>query len=95
MLVVASAVAVVIALAPMPYGYYRLLRLWFCGVSIYFASELRPPWSPPHVWFLGGLAVLYNPVLPVALGDKGLWTGVNIATVAYLAVVTRFRPPRA
>lgn len=83
-LVLVTAAAVVVALGPLPYGYYLLLRLWCCGVSIVFASRLTPPWAPPHGWVLGGLAVLYNPLLPVALGSKSLWTVVNVATVAYL-----------
>jgi hypothetical protein len=31
-----AAIAVAIGLLPMPYGYYMLLRLFLCGVSLYF-----------------------------------------------------------
>ena len=32
-------------------------------------------------WALGGLAVLYNPLLPIRLGEKGIWEVLNVATV--------------
>lgn len=38
-------------------------------------------------WVLGGLAVLYNPIVSVHLGDKELWSILNIATVIYFWVV--------
>ena len=41
-----------------------------------------------HYRTLGGLAVLYNPVLPIYLGEKGLWIIANIATVVLFWMVS-------
>ena len=40
-------------------------------------------------WILVGLAVLYNPLVPVELGNKTLWTIVNVATVVYFWVLSK------
>ena len=80
--------AVAVGLLPMPYGYYMLVRLFFCGVSLFYLT--RPAGvGDAEKWVLAGLAVLYNPLVPVELGSKTLWTIVNIATVAYFHVLNR------
>jgi hypothetical protein len=67
----------------MPYGYYTLLRLGLCVACGYYILRFRPPLTAGHRLVLGGLAVLYNPLIPVHLGSKAIWTFVNVATVAY------------
>ena len=80
-----------IGLLPMPYGYYMLVRLFFCGVSLFYLT--RPTGvREGEKWVLVGLAVLYNPLVPVELGDKTLWTIVNIATVAYFQFLSKRAP---
>lgn len=77
---IAAVFAVAVGLLPMPYGYYMLLRLVLTIVSAY---GLYLTWNPasPLSWLLIGLVVLYNPVIPVELGSKGLWTMINLATL--------------
>src|SRR5687767_726744 len=64
-----AALAVAIGLLPLPYGYYLLLRLFLCGVCLYFLTR-------PHgvrdveKWVLAGLVVLYNPIAPIELGQQ-------------------------
>ncbi len=72
----------------MPSGYYMLVRLFFCGVSLFYLT--RPAGvRDVERWVLVGLAVLYNPLVPVELGDRTLWAIVNVATVAYFQVLSR------
>lgn len=81
-------VAVAIGFLPMPYGYYMLLRLFFCGMSLFYLT--RPVGvREREKWVLVGMVVLYNPLVPVELGNKGLWTIVNVATVIYFTVLSR------
>ena len=70
-----------IALADLPYWYYTLLKLATCAVCAYSAAKTKREWIR---WIFGVLAVLYNPVLPVHLDDKEVWTAVNIATAAFM-----------
>lgn len=84
----------VLALARMPYGYYMLLRVSLCAACAYYLVQTRPKLSSGHRVALAGLAVLYNPVLPVHLASKPLWTLVNLATVIYLWVLARHHAQR-
>ena len=77
-----AALAVAIGLLPLPDGYYMLLRLFLCGVTVYFLA--RPTGvREAEKWVLAGLAVLYNPIAPVEFGSKLLWSLINIATVVW------------
>jgi hypothetical protein len=74
----------VIALADMPYGYYMITRLITTAVVIWLIWTLYQSGDRGSglVWILGALAVLYNPVLPIYLHSKPLWTIINAATAA-------------
>jgi hypothetical protein len=86
----AATLMSLVALGPLPYGYYMLLRVSLCVVCAYYLLQSSPPLSSGHRIALGGLAVLYNPVLPVHLGSKPLWSLVNLGTVIYLWVLARY-----
>ena len=84
-----AIVGVAAGLANLPYGYYLLLRLLLCGMSLFLllGAELRlENW---HRWALGGFAVLYNPVVPIRIGDKDIWAFLNVATVILFWVMSR------
>lgn len=74
----------------MPDGYYMLLRLFLCGVSLYFLT--RPSVRDAEKWVLAGLVVLYNPLAPIELGSKPLWSIVNIGTVVWFWMLSRRVP---
>ena len=81
------------------YSYYTLLRFVVCGFATYFAFTAHrlgdDRWARPIMAANLVLALLYNPFLPVHLGDKDVWTVVNLATVAAFTatvVVLRGRP---
>ena len=83
-----AAIAVAIGLLPLPYGYYMLLRLFLCVLCIYFLSSVHGV-RDGEKWVLVGLAVLYNPIAPVELGSKPLWSIINIATVGWFWMLDR------
>ncbi len=77
------------ALEQMPYWYYMLLRVFFSAACVYLLLWNRPEVSSKHRFPLGVLAVLYNPVLPVHLSNRLLWSLVNLGTVTYFWVLAR------
>jgi hypothetical protein len=83
-----AAIAVAIGLLPLPYGYYMLLRVFLCVLSIYFLSSVRGV-RDGEKWVLVGWAVLYNPIVPVELGSKPLWSLINIGTVGWFWMLDR------
>ena len=88
-----AAVVVAIGLLPLPHGYYMLSRLFLCGVSLYFLT--RPSGvRDTEKWVLVGLVVLYNPLVPIELGSKLLWSLINIATVVWFWRLNRRSPLR-
>ena len=87
MLKVAMILMLVVAMFPIPfYGYYILLKLVVCGGFGYLATTAysrgeRGGW----LWLLGGIAVLYNPIVRLPMGRE-IWTFANLATIAVLVV---------
>ena len=78
-----------IALLPIRwYGYYVLLKLVVCGGCGFLAANAYDDGRKHLVWFLGGLAVLYNPIIRFPLGRE-LWIVVNILTTIVLIAVMK------
>ena len=77
---IAPLVVMGIGLLPMPYGYYFLSRLVVFVCAIYFAMQLNSQSDTTMVWVFGFFALLYNPIIPIHLGSKGLWVIVNVVT---------------
>lgn len=63
-----------------PYGYYTLLRILCCGVFGYLAYLALTQEKTAWAWLLGGIAVLYNPIIRVHL-DRDLWSAINVLTI--------------
>lgn len=81
-LVIVSTLAVLLALFDMPWAYYRLLRVVLCLTAVVGFVAARRSGLETWMWFHGVMAVLYNPILPVELGAKALWTVLNLVTIA-------------
>jgi hypothetical protein len=66
-----------IGAAPMPYGYYTLLRIVATGAFIWasFVTYERKHELLP--WIFGLLAVLFNPLIKIHL-PKELWAAIDI-----------------
>lgn len=76
-----------IGAAPLPYGYYTLLRIvatvvfvWAAVISLRRKYAILP-------WAFGILAVLFNPLLKIYL-DKEVWAVIDISSAAFLIAVS-------
>lgn len=74
-----------LAIAPMPYGYYKILRWVACGtfgfawvVSYQKNHEVLP-------WMFGALAILFNPVYPIVL-TREVWFFFDIGAALLLYI---------
>jgi hypothetical protein len=71
------------ALGHWPYGYYQLLRVAVCGVSVFLVSV----WEKSWVRFLFGfIAILFNPILPIHL-SRELWQIIDLALSVLFFIV--------
>lgn len=81
-----AIVALVLAVPPIfPYEYYAFLRVFICGVTAHYAYKCHKRGRGWELWrnTLIGVAVLFNPLIPVYLG-KLLWSVADIALAIVL-----------
>lgn len=80
------AALLVLALAPLPYGFYTMLRLVVCAASAYLAwRELEEFDLSLWVWGLGGIAVLFNPLIPIHL-NRDVWVFIDVGVAVILVL---------
>ena len=81
----AAAAMLLGAMAHWPYGYYTLLR-WVTCLAGAFVAFLAFAWEKPRfAWPAVGVAILFNPLVPIHL-DRETWRHIDIGTaVAFLA----------
>ena len=74
------AAFLIIGIADMPIGYYTFLRIVVClssAVIAYDSYSLEEKINFGAALF-GVIALLFNPIFPVYLQDKEIWTAINI-----------------
>ena len=82
------AVMLCVAVAPLAYGYYQLLRWVTCGVAVFIAVMAYRWGKAWATWVFGFVAVLFNPLWPVYL-TRDIWRPIDLAC-AVLFVVSTF-----
>lgn len=84
---VVAAIATLVSLLPMPYGFYSVTRVVFTICCAVVAHKLFK--KNNYLWLIGfGLVILYNPLFPIHLGSKVLWTVINVSTVGFIFSVS-------
>ncbi len=74
-----TAAMLFIGAAPLPYGYYMLLRLVATGVFIWAAFIAYERNNEALPWVYGILALLFNPLIKIHL-PKELWAVVDVGS---------------
>ena len=78
-------VALLIAILPLPYAYYPLLRILITGCSAFILyEELNREGGPREAKWLvtfSFLVCIYNPVVPIHLNKK-IWVVIDLASFA-------------
>ena len=73
----AAGILCFVAVLPLPYGFYTLLRFVVTAASILAAIHLRN--ENNFLWVIfAGICILFNPFIPVYL-DKGTWFPIDLA----------------
>lgn len=69
----------VIAILPLPIGFYTLVRIALFGFGAWTAFHMFK--QSNNIWILFALiAVLFNPIMPIYLYDKSIWAVLDIFT---------------
>ena len=81
--------ALLVGAAPLPYGYYILLRVIACVVFAWGAVLTFDKGNRVLPWMLGALALLFNPIAKVHL-QKEVWAMVDIGAAIFLVIAGRW-----
>ena len=82
-----------VAVAPLPYGYYTLLRFVACGVFAFAAHWVARQNARVLPWVFGLLALTFNPIYKIHF-PKEIWAMVDIASgILLLCMTKRLRAP--
>ena len=80
------------AICKLPYGYYQFLRIavtiW--GLTGIIQAAAKPPPGAAKTSALiisSGIAILYNPILPIHL-DKEIWVYLNLISIPLILLTT-------
>lgn len=84
-----SIVMLLLAILPMPYGYYILLRLIVCGTTIYLTWLAKTIDRKGWMWTMGFIALLFNPLILIPL-DRATWSLIDLV-VAVTFFVSMFK----
>ena len=78
------AVLLLIALIPLPYAYYQLLRIVVTIAASIYAFYFYTDNQMPKVIIFGIIAIIWNPIFPIYM-DKSVWMILDIvgATVFF------------
>jgi len=88
-----AALMLLLALAPWPYGYYQLLRLVVCGVSVYTAFVTYQWGKLWATWVFGFIAILFNPLIPIHLSRK-IWQPIDVVCgILFMVIVIILNQP--
>jgi hypothetical protein len=68
-----------VALLPLPYGFYTFLRLSVFVGAILLAHTFYERDKPNWVLILAGLAILFNPVIPIYLSREA-WIPIDVVS---------------
>ena len=79
-----------IALLPISGGFYTLVRIIVTIGTV--AATIQNSSNGINIWSIiyGGMAILFNPLVPVYLHDKGAWVMIDIiAIILFIIQIVR------
>ena len=80
------AALLLLCLAPMPYGYYQLVRIVAMIGFAVMAYQYYEKEAMPLAITFGGLALLFQPFVKVALG-RSMWNVIDVIVAVGLLVL--------
>lgn len=80
------SILLLLCLAPMPYGYYQLVRVVAMIAFAIMAYQYYEKENVPLAFTFGGLTLLFQPFIKVALG-RTLWNVVDVIVAIGLIVL--------
>lgn len=84
--IIASGFLFMALLDGLPYGFFTLLRFVVCSVGIYIAYKIYEDNKESlWVWAFAGMAILFNPIIPIYL-QRETWIVIDLIIGIFLLV---------
>lgn len=85
---VGAAILLLLNFFSWPYTYYTILRIVVTGVAVYYAYISYKSTTTRDVWFwiLVVIAVVFNPLVPIYLNNKSVWSVIDVITALLMVV---------
>jgi hypothetical protein len=82
---IVPALILIVAVFPLPYGYYTFTRIVTCLACIVLAYSTYRSTPPAFGWCAAFaiVAVLFNPIIPIHL-TRGVWMGLDLGAAAII-----------
>ncbi len=85
---VAAIIFLMLSFLSWPYGYYTFLKIIVAGASAYYAyffydRKLINVWF----WILVFILILFNPIIPIYINNKGIWEIFDIAAAIFFIIL--------
>lgn len=82
-----SAVMLLIAILPLPYRYYTLLRWVVCFSAIFSTWIANKLGKKSWLFLMAIIALFFNPLIPIHL-DKGTWVLIDfiVAILFFISI---------
>lgn len=97
-LIIPAVIAIIVILLSFidwsSYGYYTFLKFVVTAVAAYYAYFLYTELKEKGVWLwlLVGIAILFNPIVPIYLYDKSVWMAIDVVVIIYfISLIIKFR----
>ena len=71
------AVLLLIALIPLPYAYYQLLRIVVTIAAAIYAYRFYENNQTPKAIIFGFIVLIWNPIIPIYL-DRSIWMILDV-----------------
>lgn len=91
----AAAALLLLAIAPLPIGYYTFLRIAITLATVLLILDSYK--GQVNIWSMvfGIIAILFNPIIPIYLYQKDKWMPIDIGTaVIFLAYGLWHKAPK-
>ena len=83
--IIISIAMLLLALIPLPIGYYTLLRIVVCLTSAFLVWTSYEAHKYAWMWTMGVVALIFNPLIPLYLGRE-TWVVVDIIVVIVFGI---------
>ena len=83
-----ASVLLFISLLKLPMGYYTFLKIVVCGISCFavYKYYLEDDGISFKTIIFGIIALIFNPIIPIYLGKKQIWSVIDISTAVIFLV---------